>query len=234
MKYRNNEIDMYQIKRTFNRDNGLICGVGVNDAPYVVEVKKFDENGKRYNLWNCPIYMQWKAMLRRAYKPQERIAKAYEGVSVCEDWCIFSKFREWYLEQNPPKGWQVEKDIIKVGNKVYCSEWCAFVPTEVNNLILLPTSNRIYNLPVGVSLLQRKYYVAQCHFQSTRVTKTASNALKAHTYWCEMKIERFNQVLSNANEYISNGMDVRVIESLNQRKNKLLNCIQSNEEFTSW
>lgn len=233
MKYRNNEIDMYQIKRTFNRDKGLICGVGVNDASYVVEVKKFDKNGKRYSLWNCPIYMQWKAMLRRAYKPQERTAKAYEGVSVCEDWCIFSKFREWYLQHNPPRGWQVEKDIIKVGNKEYCSEWCAFVPTEVNNLILLPSVSRVYDLPIGV-VFQYNKYSARCNFQLKKAHKPAATALEAHRYWCEMKVERFDQVLSNANEYLLNGMDDRVIESLNQRKNKLLNCIQNNEEFTSW
>lgn len=233
MKYRNSEIDMYQIKRTFNRDKGLMCGVGVNDASYVVEVKKFDENGKRYNLWNCPIYMQWKAMLRRAYRPEDRVKNAYLGVTVCDEWHIFSKFREWYLQQNPPKGWQVEKDIIKVGNKVYCSEWCAFVPTEVNNLILLPSVSRIYDLPVGV-VFQHNKYSAQCNFQLKKVCKQAATALQAHKYWCEMKVERFNQVLSNTEEYISNGMDFRVIEALEQRKNKLLDCIENDKEFTFW
>lgn len=231
-EYRNNEIDLYQIRRTFSRDKGLTCGVGVNDADYVVEVKKFDENGNRYNLWNCPIYKQWKAMLRRAYTPEEKYKSAYLGVTVCDEWHIFSKFRKWYLQQNPPKGWQVEKDVIKIGNKMYCPERCAFVPIEVNNLILLPKTTRTYNLPLGVTY--QHGYSAQCNTPSGKKHKRADTPFEAHIYWCEMKVERFDQVLSRALEYLSNGMDTRVINALEQRKNKLLMCISNKEEFVSW
>ena len=49
----------------------LVCGVGVMDADYVVEVKETVGyvNGKRKQklVWKCPFYQTWKSMLVRGY-----------------------------------------------------------------------------------------------------------------------------------------------------------------------
>src|SRR5690554_1544968 len=41
-------------------------------------------------------------------------------------------FYSWYKEQDPPEGWQLDKDILYKGNKVYSPDTCVFVPRELN------------------------------------------------------------------------------------------------------
>ena len=49
----------------------LICGVGVNDVDYVVNVRETVGyvNGKRKQkqVWVCPLYVTWKSMLERCF-----------------------------------------------------------------------------------------------------------------------------------------------------------------------
>lgn len=36
---------------------------------------------------------------------------SYIGVTVCDEWRSFMKFREWWLE-NHVDGWQIDKDLL--------------------------------------------------------------------------------------------------------------------------
>ena len=47
------------------------------------------------------------------------------------------------------KGWQLDKDILVKGNKLYSKDTCCFVPSEVNNL-LIKRDNFRGEYPVGV------------------------------------------------------------------------------------
>ncbi|HEI3376536.1 TPA: hypothetical protein SI348_002585 [Escherichia coli] len=58
--------------------------------------------------------------------------KAYSNVTVCQEWCTFSNFYKWFVE-NYVEGWQLDKDIIG-GGTIYGPQYCAFVPKEVNLL----------------------------------------------------------------------------------------------------
>ena len=115
----------------------LVCGVGINDADYVVEKKETIGyvGGKRKQrlIWICPYYKAWKSMLVRCYstKYQDR-QPTYKGCSVSEEWLTFSKFRAW-MENQDWEGKQLDKDLLFEENKIYSSETCVFVTPMVNS-----------------------------------------------------------------------------------------------------
>jgi hypothetical protein len=107
-----------------------IHGLGINDAWYMTQSKN-PENGIRI----CPYYKAWKSMLERCYcaKYQER-RPTYKGCTVSEEWLTFSNFRSW-MEKQDWKGKCLDKDIIKIGNKIYSKDNCVFVSEKTNNLL---------------------------------------------------------------------------------------------------
>ena len=55
------------------------------------------------------------------------------GCSTIDDWHNQSKFSEWYLlHEYRFDGWEIDKDILLKGNKIYSPENCCFVPAEIN------------------------------------------------------------------------------------------------------
>jgi hypothetical protein len=54
-------------------------------------------------------------------------------------------FDKWFNEKN----WNVDKDILVKGNKVYAPEFCCLIPRHVNNLFTKTNSKR-GDCPVGV------------------------------------------------------------------------------------
>ena len=90
----------------------LVFGVGLNDANYTVNPVV---SGKSYL---CSIYSRWQGMLERCYsKKYQVLSKTYSECTVCEEWLTFSNFKTW-MEQQDWKGKQLDKDIIKKGNKI--------------------------------------------------------------------------------------------------------------------
>ena len=61
-----------------------MCGVGINDSDYVVQVKKDVQNNsgvrKQKVVWNCPFYQSWSGMLKRCYS--EKRLKETQPTSV--------------------------------------------------------------------------------------------------------------------------------------------------------
>mgnify|MGYP003453193077 CR=1 FL=1 len=135
----------------------LVCGVGVNDADYPICEY---ENGKRVM---CPYYRTWKNMLERAYSDKlKEIQPTYRGVTVCEEWHSFMRFRAWMVGQ----GWEgrhLDKDILLQGNKVYSPSTCVFVDRVVNNFLTDCAASR-GEWPLGVYWKeQSKKFVSQCN-----------------------------------------------------------------------
>lgn len=106
----------------------LIFGVALNDAEYNVK--------PRSKILRCRFYDCWLDMIVRCYseKFKER-HPSYYGCSVCDEWLVFSKFKHW-MEKQDWQGKQLDKDIIKLNNKIYSPENCAFVTCETNNFVL--------------------------------------------------------------------------------------------------
>lgn len=115
----------------------LVCGVGINDADYVVQRKEtvgyMDGKRKRKIVWICPYYRTWASMIVRCYsdKSQDR-CPTYRGCSVSAEWHIFSNFKNWMMTQDW-EGKQLDKDLFFEGNKVYSASTCVFVTQAVNS-----------------------------------------------------------------------------------------------------
>ena len=129
----------------------LVCGVGINDADYMTNM--ITAGGKQIT---CPYYQKWIDILQRTHSEKYFIRyPTYRGCSICDEWLVFSEFREW-MESQDWKDKCLDKDVILPGNKVYSPETCAFVSQHVN---LILTSKRRNNsgLPIGVSLYCGRY-----------------------------------------------------------------------------
>jgi len=117
----------------------LIFGIGVNDYDGHVRI-----NGKIIK-----SYIQWQNMLSRCYDPKiHKIEPSYIKCEVCEEWKLFSNFKKWF-DENYVEGYQLDKDILFKGNKIYSQNTCCFVPQEVNKLFTNRKNDR-GNLPIGV------------------------------------------------------------------------------------
>jgi hypothetical protein len=86
---------------------------------------------------------------------------------MSENFSNLSYFRAWCHQQAgfSIKDFQLDKDILKRGNKVYSEDLCVFVPREVNMFFSGATSEAYMSngLPVGVTCFKRTgKYVAQC------------------------------------------------------------------------
>ena len=117
------------------RPRKLVCGVGNNNAGYVVLKYGITDIGgkqKRKRVWICPYYQVWKTMLERCYsaRVQER-SPTYIGCTVTDDWLTFTNFKNWMVTQNW-EGLELDKDILIEGNKAYSPETCVFVTGAVN------------------------------------------------------------------------------------------------------
>lgn len=144
----------YMMSRKANK---LIYGVGVNDSGRPVHTRL---DGRRIL---CPFYDRWTEMLRRCYCPKLHLKHpSYLGCSVTEEWLLFSNFENWMKTQDW-EGRQLDKDILKVGNKVYSPDFCVFIPRELN-AFTTDRGNDRGEWPLGVYLDKEKgRFKAQCN-----------------------------------------------------------------------
>lgn len=95
-------------------------------------------------------YTLWEDMLSRCYNPHMlKRFPTYIGCSVCEEWLIFSNFKRWF-DKNYIKNYDLDKDILIKGNKVYSPETCCFVPHKLNCSINR-CQRRRGEFPIGVT-----------------------------------------------------------------------------------
>jgi len=122
-----------------------VYGVGLNDVCVQMKI-----NGKP--IWQ---YSLWTNMLKRCFNEDYKQSRpTYENVSCCDEWLSFANFFEWVNKEvgykGKPAGFALDKDIIVKGNQTYSPDFCSFVPTAVN-LLLLDSGAARGDFPVGVA-----------------------------------------------------------------------------------
>ncbi len=124
-----------------NRTNH-VWGIGFNDKGKYTSRR----NGK-----HTKVYCTWICMLQRCYDEElhER-NKTYRNCRVCEEWLSFQNFGKWF-DDNYTEGYQLDKDLLVKGNKLYSPETCCFIPKELNLLIIRrDPETRTSDLPLGL------------------------------------------------------------------------------------
>lgn len=171
----------------------LVCGVGVNDAPYNVVDKVAN--------WVCPYYNVWRTMIKRAYSNYvSRDHPTYTDVTVCEEWHLFSNFKAW-METQYWEGRELDKDILSNGSKVYSPETCCFIPHSVNAFIIDCGAKR-GEWPIGVywSKPTGKFIARVSNPFGSRLYLGSFNCPKqAHTAWKKAKLELAERLAEKEN-----------------------------------
>jgi hypothetical protein len=173
----------------------LVCGEGINDL-----------TGET----NSAAYKSWKAMITRCYsKKSQEHRPSYIGCSVSREWLIFSEFKRWH-DANYVDGFQLDKDLLVYGNKIYSKETCAYVPRYINSLLIDSKQTR-GKYPRGVTLSKRGKYQAKCSRSVTNqinYSSQHSSVFEAARAYCNAKILYVRSVVKRSiakgeiNEYL--------------------------------
>jgi hypothetical protein len=154
-----------------------ICGVGYFGV------------GKYSRKYFPKIYYTWNSMLKRCYsEKRQQKQPTYKGCSVAEEWHNFQVFAEWF-EKNYIEGFELDKDILIKGNKVYSPETCCFVPQEVNKLF----RSQKNKYPIGVYKVREKYLaMVNVNGEAVRLGlfDTVEEAFQAYKIAKEREIKR--------------------------------------------
>ena len=153
----------YQRFKNGNINDPLIptvYGVGIvgNTAPCMDGMVKRKE------------YCAWHKIIERCYayyyKPKYT---SYINCSMSDDFLYYPKFFEWIIQEEnydmwkSSKNFDIDKDILCKGNKIYCAEYCCLVPSFINNLIK-PRKEQRGKFLIGVTIdphCPNKYW-SQC------------------------------------------------------------------------
>ena len=137
---------------------------------------------------NFKTYQVWCSVLQRCYSPSnERMRSGYKDCTVSDMFKMFPLFLCWWKENvvDDKTSYQLDKDILVKGNRIYGEDTCCLVPREINNLFI-NTKNTNKTLPVGVRFVEgtnmfksvvRKFGKSTCLGSYTTVEK-AFNAYK--------------------------------------------------------
>lgn len=155
---------------------GMVCGVGIYE-PRRLCMTDTPEVLKMYRTWN--------GMLRRAEPKYAERYPTYAGTSVATEFHHFAEFSEWAMRQTgwDGEGFQLDKDLLVKGNRVYSSATCVFLPKSVNVLLTRGNGNR-GALPIGVKVFRHSGFSARMKIdgRDTRlgIFKTVGEAFAAY------------------------------------------------------
>jgi hypothetical protein len=149
-------------------------------------------------------------------------------IGVTNGFADFQEFADWCSEQpgymnRDHNGmiYEIDKDLLIPGNRIYRPGACSFVPRRINSLF---TSSKAVRgpLPVGVSFHKsRGKFSAYCNTGSRmKYLGLFLCPLEAHRAW---QIEKAAVVKDVATEYgMSNGANHRVVAALVRKANSIL------------
>ncbi len=155
-------------------------------------------------------YKIWHAMLQRCYseKAKTRLrSRTYDDVSVCEEWHLYTTFRDWF-DENYIEGFCLDKDLSILGCREYSPESCSFIPNDINCLLLKSDRNR-GEYPLGVHLdTESGRFVAQISIKEGKRSKrkwlgyhpSAEDAFSVYKKYKESWIKKFSENSYNKGE----------------------------------
>lgn len=178
---------------------GIVFGVGFNDVSPI-------SNGGSH----IESYATWKNMLKRCYDIEwQAVNKTYAGCHVSKEWLTFSNFKMWF-DERCIAGWQIDKDMLFPGNKVYSKDKCLFVPKSLNSFLTAHDSDR-GDYPIGVHYHKRKgKFIAQISVNGVREQIGAYDSPRdAHEAWFNRKIE-----LAYEHKILCDSIDARLFDGV--------------------
>ncbi len=119
-----------------------VFGVGILGTKYPSEVNRV----------KTKEYVLWKSILQRCYSDGfKKKHPTYEYCEVGDNFKSYEYFYEWCHKQIGfgVEGFELDKDLLIKGNKVYSESTCVFIPSEINLLLVKREASRGEHL-IGV------------------------------------------------------------------------------------
>ncbi len=154
----------------------------------------------------------WHTMFKRCYSEKVHVvSKSYIGCEVSTEWFNFQSFAQFYTEYKQ-EGWELDKDLLVRGNKVYGPHTCVWLPRNINGYIKT-NSNRRGSCFIGVKLSYLgDHYEARCRDMDGKqkmLGKFSTEAEAFDTY----KIFKESVIKQKANLW-KNDLDPRAYDAL--------------------
>ena len=159
-------------------------------------------------------YSIWTGAVCRCYCPV-RLAKrpSYIGCTLSKEFLCYQNFAEWYTtHESYGLGYELDKDLLVKGNKVYSAETCTLIPREIN-LAIRTDRKKDSDLPVGVLKNKIGGYTAgvrikskDCHLGTFNTMEEASAAyvVAKEAYVKELALEYKDQIEPRAFKALMN------------------------------
>ena len=158
-------------------------------------------------------YIAWKNMLRRCYCPKSLSRRpTYIGCSVCDEWLYFPTFQKWF-DENHVDGFQLDKDLLVSGNKIYGSDTCVFVPPQINSLFT-DCGRARGGCPIGVCFEKRvNKFKAQVTIDGKRQhLGYFDDPEEAHNTYMKAKKENVIRIANEWKDKISDKLYIALIK----------------------
>lgn len=144
----------------------------------------------------------------RKFPTYEYCVNSFNGFQHFAEWCQ-GQIGYTNRESNG-KFWQLDKDILIRGNKIYSPDTCVFIPNKINSLLLSCKASR-GNLPVGITVDKRMGYRAQvCVGDGKRSVACFKTVEDAFMWYKIRKEEHIKDVASKYRDFV----DKRVYDAL--------------------
>lgn len=170
-----------------------------------------------YTQYKTASHKKWIGIIHRCHnKSALKKHPTYQRCGLCDEWKTYSNFAKWF-DENYVEGYELEKDILVKGNKIYGPDTCCFVPRRINILL---TNRKRYrgSLPVGVHASEngKRYIATMDRADGKRFVKSHKTVEEAFSAYKNAKEAYIKEV---ADEYFSKGLITkRVRDALYQYK----------------
>jgi len=129
-----------------NNSSSLVRGIGIKGMECPTQGNR--KHLKEYKLWS--------GMLERCTEACWVKNTSYTGCNVSDNFKHYTYFYRWCQTQIGFKSkdengdyWQLDKDLLITGNKLYSEDTCVFLPRKLNGLFV-NCNNVKGNSPLGV------------------------------------------------------------------------------------
>lgn len=176
----------------------LLYGIGVNDFAVTPAADEWS-----YNVWD--------RILDCCYNDNSTRSRAtYFDCTVTECWHRYSDFKVWF-DKNCIIGYQLDKDILLPGNRIYGPDTCCFVPKYINDAVRwrreMPRSG--YS---GTTVFGGGFQAEITHKGSKQIGEWRTSAMDAHCDWQRLKAETIEDHLCDYLREVA--PDLRVVRAL--------------------
>ncbi|MBI6671332.1 hypothetical protein YA0637_07205 [Pseudomonas syringae] len=176
----------------------LLYGVGIDDFAVTPDADNWS-----YNVWD--------RMLDCCYNNYStRSSATYSDCTIAECWHRYSDFKLWF-DKNCIVGYQLDKDILAPGNRVYAPDKCCFVPSYINMTVRWWRQAPKSGYP-GVKIFGSGYQAEITHKKSLKIGDWKLNALEAHCDWQRLKANSIDDFLQ---DYLTEAApNLRIVKAL--------------------